>query len=140
MTSHLPRYTTDSITYLASSELTAVCEGVMSDRQDWWGYLIFVFFIIVIVIFVIKILLEFPGLTEWKFVFSESEEDNDDTDSDADIEMNEIIEDAAVASKHLHKVTSNESETDVNKNVENAEPVVQSVADRHALISNFMSS
>ena len=115
---------------------------VMSDTQDWWGYLIFVFFIIVIVIFVIKILLQFPGLTEWKFVFSESEEDNDDTDSDLDIEMNEIIEDAAVPSKHVQtvkKVTNNILETDMNKNVD-AEPVLQSVADRHALLCNFMES
>ena len=111
----------------------------MSDRPDWWGYLIFVFFIIVIVIFVIKILLEFPGLTEWKFVFSDEEEDND-TDSDLDIEMNEIVEDAAVPSKHVHKVTTNVPETDVNKNAEKAEPVLQSVADKHALLSNFMSS
>ena len=102
----------------------------MSDRPDWWGYLIFVFFIIVIVIFVIKILLQFPGLLEWKFVFSESEEDNDDTDSDVDIEMNEIVEDAVVPSKLVDKVTINVLETDMNKNVENAEPVLQSVVDR----------
>ena len=56
--------------------------------------------------------------------------------------MNEIIEDAAVPSKHVQtvkKVTNNILETDMNKNVD-AEPVLQSVADRHALLCNFMES
>ena len=60
----------------------------MATNEDWWGYLIFVFFIVVIVIFVIKIGLEFPGLFEWKFLCSNSE----DGRSDSEIEMDEADE------------------------------------------------
>ena len=60
----------------------------MATNEDWWGYLIFVFFIVVIVIFVIKILLQFPGLLEWSFVCSDLEDDN----SESDVEMEEIVE------------------------------------------------
>eukprot|EP00091_Calanus_sinicus_P021922 TRINITY_DN6707_c0_g1_i1.p1 TRINITY_DN6707_c0_g1~~TRINITY_DN6707_c0_g1_i1.p1 ORF type:complete len:119 (-),score=29.69 TRINITY_DN6707_c0_g1_i1:157-513(-) len=64
----------------------------MADRQDWWGYLVFGFFIILFVIFLIKIFIEFPGLLEWRFVFS----DDDDTNSDdQDVERNEILEQIA---------------------------------------------
>ena len=59
----------------------------MATNEDWWGYLIFVFFIVVIVIFVIKILLQFPGLLEWRFVCSDLDDDN----SESDVEMDEVV-------------------------------------------------
>ena len=113
----------------------------MADGQDGWGYLIFVFFIILIVIFVIKIFIQFPGLLEWKIVFS----DDDDTISDdLDIERNDII-DTKIGQNMKHKmhtevktITTNVHETDKKANVENAETYSQSTADRHAFFSNFM--
>jgi hypothetical protein len=60
----------------------------MATNEDWWGYLIFVFFIMVIVIFVIKIGLEFPGLFDWKFLCSNSEDER----SEYEIEMDDANE------------------------------------------------
>ena len=65
---------------------------IMPGNEDWWGYLIFVFFIVVIMVFVIKIGLMFPGLFEWNFLCSDSEEEN----SEPDLEMEER-DDAAAA-------------------------------------------
>ena len=65
----------------------SVALSVMATNEDWWGYLIFVFFIVVIVIFVIKILLQFPGLLEWRFVCSDLDDDN----SEFDVEMDEVV-------------------------------------------------
>ena len=117
----------------------------MGDRQDWWGYLIAVFFVITVIIFVIKILLEFPGLTEWKFVFSGTEEE--DSSIDFDIEMNEIIRENKLSrtgpnmrtkvSAEKKTIQTSDGETDTNIS---EEPHLQSVADRHALLSNCMSS
>jgi hypothetical protein len=61
---------------------------MMASNEDWWGYLIFVVLIVVIVIFVIKILLEFPGLLEWNFICSDSEDENSESDQETD----EIVE------------------------------------------------
>ena len=61
---------------------------MMATNEDWWGYLIFVFFIMVIVIFVIKIGLEFPGLFDWKFLCSNSEDER----IESEIEMDEADE------------------------------------------------
>ena len=52
----------------------------MTSNEDWWGYLIFVFFIVVIMVFVIKIGLEFPGLFEWNFLCSDLEDENSESD------------------------------------------------------------
>ena len=122
---------------------TVLCK--MGDRQDWWGYLIAVFFLITVIIFVIKILLEFPGLLEWKFVFSGAGEE--DSSSDFDIEMNEIIEENKVSrtgpnlrtkvSAEKKTIQTSDGETDTDRS---EEPHLQSVADRHALLSNCLSS
>ena len=60
----------------------------MATNEDWWDYLIFVFFIVVIIIFVIKIGLQFPGLFEWKFLCSNSEDES----SESEMEMEEADE------------------------------------------------
>ena len=63
----------------------------MPGNEDWWGYLIFVFFIVVIMVFVIKIGLMFPGLFEWNFLCTDSQEEN----SEPDLEMEERDDAAA---------------------------------------------
>ena len=70
----------------------------MAKNEDWWGYLIFVFFIVVIVIFVIKIGLQFPGLFEWKFLCSNSEDES----SESEIEMEEADETVRVDKALVH--------------------------------------
>ena len=52
----------------------------MTSNEDWWGYLICVFFIVVIMVFVIKIGLEFPGLFEWNFLCNQLEDENSESD------------------------------------------------------------
>ena len=112
----------------------------MADRQDWWGYLVFVFFIILFVIFLIKIFIQFPGLLEWRFVFSDDETPRDEED----VERNEITEEVArnpTPKTGCKKCTTLKAVlTEENKNGEGAEILPQSTADRHALLSNFMSS
>ena len=114
----------------------------MADRQDWWGYLVFVFFIILFVIFLIKIFIQFPGLLEWRFVFS----DDDTGSEDLDLERNEILEEIT---KHTNPKTGRKkcanvkaalTVTEEMKTGEDVEIFPQSTADRHALLSNYMSS
>ena len=114
----------------------------MADRQDWWGYLVFVFFIILFVIFLIKIFIEFPGLLEWSFVFS----DDDTGSEDLDLERNEILEEITkhtnpkTGPKKCANVKGGQTATEEKKAGEDVEIFPQSTADRHALLSNFMSS
>jgi hypothetical protein len=82
---------------------------MMATNEDWWGYLIFVFFIMVIVIFVIKIGLEFPGLFDWKFLCSNSEDER----SESEIEM-----DDAVQVDELDESGKNEREIRIDKSEE----------------------
>ena len=102
----------------------------------WWGYLVVVLFIILFVIFVIKIFIEFPGLTEWKFVFSDDEELNSE---DMELERVELgvetnINETSTGSKKKVAVKDDAEESSGD------EIVTQSTADKHALLSNFMSS
>ena len=84
--------------------------SMMATNEDWWGYLIFVFFIVVIVIFVIKIGLEFPGLFEWRFLCSNSEDES----SESEMEMEEADEtvrvDEAVAKTKKDEISIDKSE------------------------------
>eukprot|EP00091_Calanus_sinicus_P021923 TRINITY_DN6707_c0_g2_i1.p1 TRINITY_DN6707_c0_g2~~TRINITY_DN6707_c0_g2_i1.p1 ORF type:complete len:112 (-),score=29.63 TRINITY_DN6707_c0_g2_i1:180-515(-) len=111
----------------------------MADRQDWWGYLVFGFFIILFVMFLIKIFIEFPGLLEWRFVFS----DDDTGREDRDVERNEILEEISTHTTTKtgpKKCVKVKAAADERKNVEDAEILPQSAVARHALLSNFMSS
>ena len=105
----------------------------------WWGYLVVVLFIILIVIFVIKIFIEFPGLTEWRFVFSDDEELNSD---DRELERVELgaqtnINDTTASRKKTVAVKAGKDDAEESCS---DEIVTQSTADKHALLSNFMSS
>ena len=114
----------------------------MADRQDWWGYLVFGFFIILFVIFLIKIFIQFPGLLEWRFVFSDDETGSDD----GDVERNEIIEEIARNStpktgcKKSTKMKAVPTVIEERNTDEGVEILPQTTADRHALLSNFMAS
>ena len=113
----------------------------------WWGYLVVVLFIILFIIFLIKIFIEFPGLAEWRFVFS------DDGDADGDegeLERIEILEEhisnvsaaAETTSSHKKKANVKAIKDNAEESIDdkNDEIVSQSTADKHALLSNFMSS
>jgi hypothetical protein len=69
----------------------------MATNEDWWGYLIFVFFIMVIIFFVIKIGLEFPGLFEWNFLCSNFEDESSESEMELEEENETVIVDLAVA-------------------------------------------
>merc|ERR1711887_434087 len=106
----------------------------------WWGYLVVVLFIILFVIFVIKIFIEFPGLTEWRFVFSDDEDLNSE---DMELERVELgaetnINDITTADRKK-KVAVKAAKADAEESSCD-EIVSQSTADKHALLSNFMSS
>ena len=88
---------------------------MMATNEDWWGYLIFVFFIVVIVIFVIKIGLEFPGLFEWKFLCSNSEDER----SESEIEMDEADKAVQVNEPgEVDRFGENETEISIDKQEE----------------------
>ena len=79
---------------------------------------------------------------EWRFVFS----DDDTVSDDEDVERNEITEEI---SRHptpktnrtkCAKMKADPTVTEERKNGEGVEILPQSTADRHALLSNFMSS
>ena len=54
----------------------------MAFGEDWLGWTIFVFIIVTIIIIVIKMLIEYPGLTELKCVYKDKDSaDNDDLES-----------------------------------------------------------
>ena len=44
----------------------------MSFGEDWFGWTLFVFIIVTIIFIVIKVFIEYPGLTELKCVYKES--------------------------------------------------------------------
>ena len=52
----------------------------MSFGEDWLGWTIFVFIIVTIIIIVIKVFIEYPGLTGLKCVYKEELEDSMDDD------------------------------------------------------------
>ena len=85
----------------------------MATNEDWWGYLIFVFFIVVIIIFVIKIGLQFPGLFEWKFLCSNSEDES----SESEMEMEEADETVRV-DKALAQTRKDEIQICIDKSEE----------------------
>ena len=85
----------------------------MATNEDWWGYLIFVFFIVVIVIFVIKIGLEFPGLFEWNFLCSNSEDES----SESEMEMEEADE-TVIVDEALAQTRKDEIEICIDKSEE----------------------
>merc|ERR1711892_1493807 len=121
--------------------------GRMADRQDWWGYLVAVLFIILLIIFLIKVFIEFPGLLEWKVVFGSDELEEIDVE---ELERIEIIEDTisnpkvTKQSKSEHKMGAKGkaviASTKESRNTEDDEIFPQSTAESHALLSNFMSS
>merc|ERR1712179_134524 len=105
----------------------------------WWGYLVVVLFIILFVIFIIKIFIEFPGLTEWKFVFSDDEELNSE---EIELERVELgvetnINDTSTGCKKKEAVNAAKADAEESSG---DEIVTQSTVDKHALLSNFMSS
>ena len=54
----------------------------MAFGEDWLGWTIIVFIIVTIIIIVIKMLIEYPGLTELKCVYKDKDSaDNDDLES-----------------------------------------------------------
>merc|ERR1712098_702299 len=115
--------------------------GRLVGASMWWGYLVTVLFIILFIIFVIKIFIEFPGLAEWRFVFSDDEElSSDDTQLESVEIGREIngkgsaITDNSASCKKNAKVKAAKEESS------NDEIVAQSTVDKHALLSNFMSS
>ena len=64
----------------------------MASYEDWWGFLVFVFFILAIAMFVIKILIEYPGLLELRLFNSDSTENlvEEVEHDDDDIELNNV--------------------------------------------------
>ena len=106
------------------------------------GVSVFVFFIILFVIFLIKIFIQFPGLLEWRFVFSDDESVSDDED----VERNDIIKEITAhpypqtGCKKSTKMKAVATVTEERKNDEDVEIFPQTTADRHALLSNFMAS
>ena len=79
---------------------------------------------------------------EWRFVFS----DDDTGKDDLDVERNEILEGISTHTTpktgptKCVKVKADQTATGERKNVEEVEILRQSTVDRHALLSNFMSS
>jgi flagellar biosynthesis/type III secretory pathway M-ring protein FliF/YscJ len=64
----------------------------MASYEDWWGFLVFVFFILALAMFVIKILIEYPGLLELRLFNSDSSENlvEEVERHDDDIELNNV--------------------------------------------------
>ena len=57
---------------------------------DLWGCLIFVFVIVAGMVVIIKILLEFPGLLQWKCIFDDHAQSEDRVPYRVDVEMQRI--------------------------------------------------
>ena len=77
-------------------------------NEDWWGYMIFVFFIVVIVIFVIKLGLEFPGLFEWKFLCGDSKDESSKSEIETD-ESDEAGEENEAVAQTREKLERNKN-------------------------------
>ena len=87
--------------------------------EDWWGLMVFVFFIIAIAFFIIKILIEYPGLLEIKFFKSYSTENLLETVEDEDIELGDI---KSKKYRRINKVNkSSICEDDESEDIDNNE-------------------
>ena len=129
----------------------------MASYDDWWGFLIFVFFILAIAVFVIKILIEYPGLMEFKLVYSDSIENLIEETEHDDIEQNHISgevskerdkEHILVEKQPNHKLRTKNSarprnETVLMKNANIADnnctsdQPLQNSGDKHSLLVNI---
>ena len=60
--------------------------------EDWWGLLVFVFFILAFAVFIIKIIIEYPGLLSIKFVGSGESNENliEEVDQQVEVELNNV--------------------------------------------------
>ena len=67
----------------------------MASYDDWWGFLIFVFFILAIALFIMKVLIEYPGLMELKLINSESTENLVEYAESDDVELSDVTIDVA---------------------------------------------
>jgi len=90
----------------------------MAGGIDLWGCMIIVFVIVAGMVVVIKILLEFPGLLQWKCVYSEHEHEERVPSGPAylrrDLELGSSRYKSPRASKHsLHKSNSRVMETEM---------------------------
>ena len=109
----------------------------MASYEDWWGFLIFVFFVLAIAMCVIKILIEYPGLMEWKLVYSDSTENLiEDTEHD-DIELSDITREVTKERDKEHK-----SEEKTQNKINDLQPfpsnrTVQHSEDKQSLLINI---
>ena len=65
----------------------------MATSEDWWGLLVFVFFIFAIALFIIKILIEYPGLLDFKLTYGDSTENLVEYTDLSDIELDDVTTD-----------------------------------------------
>ena len=112
------------------------------NNNNWWLYFFVVLIIIIFIIFVIKILIEFPGLLAWRLNFDDGDQESIQ-EQDHYITMDELDNDIARNSKNKAKTISrNNNHRKCSKEEKNEEEDIeqQSTVDKHALLSNFMSS
>merc|ERR1719153_1071012 len=65
----------------------------MATSEDWWGLLVFVFFIFAIALFIIKILIEYPGLLDFKLTYGDSTENLVEYTELCDMELDDVTTD-----------------------------------------------
>ena len=89
----------------------------MAGGIDLWGCMIIVFVIVAGMVVVIKILLEFPGLLQWKCVYSEHEHGHEEVTGPAylrrDLELGRAARSPRASKHSLHKSNSRVMETEM---------------------------
>ena len=89
----------------------------MAGGIDLWGCMIIVFVIVAGMVVVIKILLEFPGLLQWKCVYSEHEHEERVPSGPAylrrDLELGSRYKSPRASKHSLHKSNSRVMETEM---------------------------
>ena len=69
----------------------------MSFGEDWLGWTIFIFIIVTIITILIKVFIEYPGLTGLKCVYTDELEDcMDDDDVEGGLEDDKVIQKSKV--------------------------------------------